>query len=273
MELFTGAQCAPCVAADVAFDALLKTYKPAEFIGLQSHVHIPGPDPLTNRDSMARQEYYGSDVHGTPSTFFNGHSEAAGGGPMANSMMKYTEYREIIDKALEDTRVAATIDLSATRAGDQIKIVGSARLVRERRRKIEGGDRNSSKPVLRLALTEESVRYVGGNKLRFHHHVVRALPAGADGQELKDGAGKIDVVVELADVKRNIEAYLSDYAKTRRFPSTTPEIKFDNLAVVAFVQDDSDKRGSARRLRARRKRQAVSTAERPSPTGRGCPLD
>ena len=46
MEIFTGAQCPPCVAADVGFDALLTTYKPTEFIGLQYHLHIPGPDPL-----------------------------------------------------------------------------------------------------------------------------------------------------------------------------------------------------------------------------------
>ena len=79
----------------------LTTYKPAEFIGLQYHLHIPGPDPLTNNDSSARQKYYGSEVRGTPSTFFNGQSEAGGGGPMGNSEAKYDEYRKIIDKSLE----------------------------------------------------------------------------------------------------------------------------------------------------------------------------
>src|SRR5262249_34858033 len=48
MELFTGAQCPPCVAADLAFDGLEKTYKPSELILIQYHMHIPGPDPLTN---------------------------------------------------------------------------------------------------------------------------------------------------------------------------------------------------------------------------------
>src|SRR5207302_5612983 len=85
MELFTGAQCPPCVAADVGFDALLKAFRPAELIGLQYHLHIPGPDPLTNADSIARQQYYGEEVRGTPSTFFNGKSESGGGGPMAGS--------------------------------------------------------------------------------------------------------------------------------------------------------------------------------------------
>src|SRR5205823_4199749 len=32
VELFTGAQCGPCMAADLAFDALEKTYTPAEVI-------------------------------------------------------------------------------------------------------------------------------------------------------------------------------------------------------------------------------------------------
>ena len=52
MELFTGAQCPPCVAADVGFDALIKSYKPTEAIFLQYHEHIPGPDPLTNADTV-----------------------------------------------------------------------------------------------------------------------------------------------------------------------------------------------------------------------------
>ena len=51
VELFTGAECPPCVSADVAFDALLETYKPNEVVLLEYHLHIPGPDPLTNADS------------------------------------------------------------------------------------------------------------------------------------------------------------------------------------------------------------------------------
>src|SRR5262245_27716729 len=66
VELFTGAQCPPCVAADLAFDALAKTYKPTEVVLLEYHLHIPGPDPLTNADSEARQKYYGDAIEGTP---------------------------------------------------------------------------------------------------------------------------------------------------------------------------------------------------------------
>ena len=255
MELFTGAQCPPCVAADVGFDALIATYKPVDFIGLQYHLHIPGPDPLTNNDSIARQKYYGSDVRGTPSTFFNGRSEAGGGGPMANSQRKYNEYRAIIDKSLETVR-GANIAVSATQAGDQIKIVASAELgensldqkvdsdkstTNRKEEEISKGERNKPKRVLRLALTEESIRYAGGNKLRFHHHVVRAFPGGADGKELKDGKGKTEVILNLADLRRDLEKYLSDFTKTTSFPKPLPEINLEKLTVVAFVQDDGDK--------------------------------
>jgi hypothetical protein len=255
MELFTGAQCPPCVAADVGFDALLKTYRPADFIGLQYHLHIPGPDPLTNNDSLARQRYYGNDVRGTPSTFFNGHSQAGGGGPMANSEQKYAEFRQIIDQALESSK-GAKIDLSVTPAGDQIKIVARAESTkngadskdeaRPAKSNGQGGTKTSAdkdlpKRFLRLALTEESVRYVGGNRLRFHHHVVRSFPGGAEGTALKDGSGKIDVTVSLADLKRDLEKYLNDFTKSGSFPNPLPEIKLEKLAVVAFVQDDGDK--------------------------------
>ncbi len=241
MELFTGAQCPPCVAADVAFDALLQTYKPVEFIGLQYHLHIPGPDPLTNNDSEARQKYYESNFQGTPTTFFNGHGEAGGGGPMGNSEMKYKEYREIIEKILETPKTAA-ITASATRAGDQIKIVASAQVNdKPNGQPARAKDKSEkSKQMLRLALTEESVSYVGGNKLRFHHHVVRALPGGATGKELKGGEGKVEVTLNLADLKRDLESYLSEHTKKGAFPKPLPEIKLHDLAVVAFVQDDAD---------------------------------
>ncbi len=234
MEIFTGAQCPPCVAADVGFDALLTTYKPTEFIGLQYHLHIPGPDPLTNADSVGRQKYYSTEVNGTPSTFFNGKSEAGGGGGMANSEGKYDEFRKEIDPILETEKQAA-INLNATRSGDEIKIVAKA----ESRAK--GDDAKNAKPRLRLVLVEPAVRYVGGNKLRFHHNVVRAFPGGFEGKALEDGKGEITATVNLADLRKSLNTYLDEFAASgRSFPNPLPPIEFNDLAVVALVQDDAD---------------------------------
>ena len=114
MELFTGAQCPPCVAADVAFDALIHSYRPTELVTLQYHLHIPGPDPLTGPAALARGDYY--DVHSTPTTLFNGQPEARGGGGMANAEAKYHQYREVIAGRL-DGKKAATIALTNGSAG------------------------------------------------------------------------------------------------------------------------------------------------------------
>ena len=237
-ELFTGAQCPPCVAADVAFDALLKTYKPTELIGLQYHLHIPGPDPLTNSDTLARQEYYGRQINGTPSTFFNGRSDAAGGGMMSDSEEKYKEYRGLVDELLA-RKARADVKVTAARDGDQIAITADASKTADADAPKQG-ERASDRLSLRLALTEEAIRYVGSNRLRFHHHVVRALPGGADGKRLVDGKGRVEVKVNLADLKRELEDYLSRAAKDRPFPGDLPEIALKNLSVVAFVQDDAD---------------------------------
>src|SRR4029453_10961943 len=65
VEIFTGAECPPCVAVALAFDGLLKAYKPADVVLMQYHVHIPGPDPLTSPDAMKRLgEYYADQGRG-----------------------------------------------------------------------------------------------------------------------------------------------------------------------------------------------------------------
>ena len=150
MELFTGAQCPPCVAADVGFDGLLETYEPTEFIGLQYHLHIPGPDPLTNQASLDRSSYY--EVRSTPTTIFNGEAFGRGGGPMAFAEGKYNEYRTFIDEKLEAAS-KASIDLKVERDGSVISIKASAK----------ADEQDKTEPKLRLVLIEEMVRYVGGN--------------------------------------------------------------------------------------------------------------
>ncbi|WP_337175186.1 hypothetical protein [Paludisphaera sp.] len=239
MELFTGAQCPPCVAADVAFDGLLKSFEPTEFIGLQYHLHIPGPDPLANPDAIERQQYYGQQIGGTPTTFVNGRTVAPGGGGMAASESKYQEYRRAIDPILEEKK-QADVTVTAERSGDVISVVAEAAMPWASKGEAPKKAGKSS-IKLRLALTEESVRYVGGNRLRFHHHVVRALPGGAEGTALVDGRGKVEIKVDLAELRKSLEGYVAEQAEQRPFFGVTPDVALENLGVAAFVQDDLDK--------------------------------
>jgi len=229
-ELFTGAQCPPCVAADVAFDALLKTYKTTDVVLIQYHLHIPGPDPMTNPDTEARWAYYRNlfpkDMRGVPSSLFNGKPEAGGGGGMTASEAKYRQYRGILERWLEE-KPGAKVAATTTRSGSQIDIV------------VEVSDcTDASACRLRLLLLEENIRYLGGNGIRFHHNVVRAMPGTPQGFELKEGKNRFQAQVNLDELQKNLSKYLDDSNAKRPFPNINRPLDFKGLSMVAIVQND-----------------------------------
>lgn len=236
VELFTGAQCGPCVAADIAFDALIAAYKPIDLITLQYHLHIPGPDPLASPDSESRQDYYR--VQSTPSIYFNGRAMAGSGGPVGHARRKFNQYRHVIDELLKGKK-EATIELVARRTGDEVHITTSA--------KVGGRPGTSASNLrLRLALVEESVPYTGSNRLPSHHYVVRAMPGGAEGRALEEGKLRIEETIELGKIRNTQEAYLKEYPNSPEsrgaFAEPLPPVELKKLRVAAFLQDDSDRK-------------------------------
>lgn len=231
MELFTGAQCPPCVAADVAFDALLKTYQPKDVVFLQYHLHIPGPDPLTNADTEARfQSYrqkYPNDLRGTPSTLFNGKPAAGGGGGMAHARQKYDQYRDVINPLLEQ-EAPARLELTAGRQGDQVRLAAKVMDLKEPRRSLR----------IRFVLVEENIRYVGGNGLRFHHQVVRSFPGGVAGLPVPQDGQTVTTTEDLAELRTKLASYLDDFARRRPFPKSDRPLELNHLRAVALLQDD-----------------------------------
>lgn len=96
-ELFTGARCPPCVAADVALDAIASTYPQSQVITLRYHVHVPGHDPLTNDDCEARfYNFYKPE--GTPTLFIDGRKIEGAAGFMVNTPQAYQGLRGVIDE-------------------------------------------------------------------------------------------------------------------------------------------------------------------------------
>ena len=92
---------------------------------------------------------------------------------------------------------------------------------------------------LRLLVVEETVRYVGSNQLRFHHHVVRAMPGGAKGFPLKGKAGEQAVTVNPEQLRADLTRYLDEFTKESEFPRPDRPLGLKNLKVVAFVQNDA----------------------------------
>jgi thiol-disulfide isomerase/thioredoxin len=232
VELFTGAQCPPCVAADLAFDGLEKTYKPTDVVLLEYHVHVPGPDPLTNLDTMARLDYYGDQVEGTPTLLLNGKSADLGGGGIKESEKLYEQYRKAIEPLLEKS-AQATLKVSASRRGDKIEINAE----------VSGIDKPGEDVRLRFALVEERVRYLGSNGVRFHHRIVRAMPGGEKGLALKDKTTRHAVSVDLKDLSKQLTQYITTIAKKSgaKFPDPETLVELKNLSLVAFIQNDKTK--------------------------------
>src|SRR3954452_13233453 len=69
------------------------------------------------------------------------------------------------------------------------------------------------KVMLRFVLAEERVRYTGGNGLRYHHMVVRAMPGGSKGVALTKKTHEQTVTIDPDAVKAALTKYLDDYEK------------------------------------------------------------
>ncbi|MFL5331303.1 MAG: hypothetical protein ACJ8C4_20645 [Gemmataceae bacterium] len=233
MEMFTGAECPPCVAADYAFDLLHDAFHATELVQLQYHMHIPAPDPLTNSDTVARWVYYTKafpkKVRGTPTAIFDGTPFDGGGGAIAASAETLKEYREAIESRLEEP-AQADLKLEVARTGPRITIKASVSDL------VKGGE----KVKLRFALVESGIRYQGGNGLRHHHNVVRAMPGGSDGFALPGTAETREVSVDLSELRMNLEKYLDTFAHEKQaFPRPQRPMEFKKVKVIAYVQDDA----------------------------------
>ena len=227
VELFTGSECPPCVAADLGCDALTQTYKPSEVILLQYHLHIPGPDPLTAPDNMDRARSYGEKVGGTPALFFNGKADGSGGGRVNQAKIKYTAYRESVEEWLEKP-AGAKIQLAASQKGTDIGIKAVVSNVAAPGEKV----------FLRFALVEERIRFQGGNGLGYHHSVVRSMPGGVKGFPVTKKDLEQTTTVNLDKVRDEINKGLDDISKKADHTFSVRPLALRSLRVVAFIQND-----------------------------------
>jgi thiol-disulfide isomerase/thioredoxin len=233
VELFTGAECPPCVAVDLAFDGLMKTFKPTDVVLLQYHIHVPGPDPLTSPDGMKRtEEYYGDQIRGAPTVFVSGKLGPAGGGPASAAEKKYLGLREQIEAELEKP---AGVKLGVT-VGKGAKGGYTAKAT------VSDLETPGEKLMLRFALAEERVRYTGGNGIRYHHMVVRAMPGGIKGFPLTAKTAEQTVSFDPAELRTELGKYLDDFARAEEpFPRPDRPLALKNLKLIAFVQNDATK--------------------------------
>jgi hypothetical protein len=225
LELFTGTQCPPCVAADLACAALLQTYSSKELLLIQYHLHLPGPDPLTCPDSMKRAAYYR--VDGTPMLFLNGQEGPSVFGYRTQSRERYRTLRSMLDQRLE-TEPGARLQLKLQRQDQQLAVEVNYADIK----------RPGETLRLRVALVEGQVSYSAPNGIRLHHNVLRSFLGDSDGIALKDRSGSHSLSADLAKVRSDLAKHHEEVSKVLRFPDAEIPLDFRRLKVIAFIQDD-----------------------------------
>ncbi len=235
VELFTGAECGPCVAADLAVGGLSDRFDRDTVAVLQYHIHAPGPDPLANPDAVGRAEYYG--VAGTPTGFVGGTVRLYGGGAAAVGPRLFSMYTAKIEPLVGKPPRARFADLEFVSAAGSVRVSGRATVD-------AGAPRDRLR--LRIALVEEVVHYTGGNGIHFHHFVVRKLLGPGDGMPFRGGDGvAFSESVSVEALSGSLKEYLDGFEKEQaaewpgfRFDEKPAGIDPKKLGVVVFVQDD-----------------------------------
>lgn len=229
-ELFTGSECRPCQAADIAFDYLIERFKTSSLAILEYHLHIPQPDPLSNLDAEKRGEYYG--VNSTPTAIFGGNTVITSGGGKLAAKSKFFLYSDIIEQQIK-TSSSVAISLSTSLKKNILTIKADV---------LSASVNKNLK--FRIAVVEDEVFYKGANGIERHKFVVRKMVKSADGFSFPQN-GKLRVK-ELVNIKTLIAELGKYYEFTnKRFAelgsglkTKKDQIDLKRLAVVAFVQDD-----------------------------------
>ena len=240
-ELFTGAACPPCVAADMATVGLEANYPTSSLIVLRYHQHIPLPDPLANADAETRLAYY--EQSGTPTVILNGRQVQQIAGPFAYSQLMYEELSKKVDRVVgSDSKIS--IELSANAKDGKLSLSA----------KVNGTKDLPQSARLKLVLAEGEVHFDGRNEIKRHEMVVRYMPAGPDGIAPSEGGLSYESSLELGDIKQELVDYLETTAKQYDQPFALPPqlrqqmpngpfpvrpLELKPLHLIAFVQDDA----------------------------------
>ena len=222
-ELFTGAECPPCLAADLGFDGLLNTYEPKYLAVLEYHLPIPRPDPMINHATRQRALYYG--VQSTPTTFFDGTKASTGGGDRAMASEKYDEYSAEIAARLYEMP-SVNVQVRAAARGDSVEVSFAADKVGP------GADYN-------LVLVQAEEKFAGGNGIIFHKMVVRDFIV-LDDAALEAKRYVINLAAAEAAAAERLDRYEKESSYT--FPARHDKIARNMLKVVFFVQEKSSKK-------------------------------
>jgi thiol-disulfide isomerase/thioredoxin len=226
-EVFTGSGCAPCAAADLAFEAAMERYSRKDLAVLMYHVHVPRPDPMTTTETLAIAKAY--ENNGVPTFLIDG-KKMSGGGSREMAKSIYDRFGEDIRKGLE-TPAEAHITAGASVKGKTVSVDARVHDVKSESKDLK----------VQVVLVEKDLRYNGENGIRFHPMVVRSAKSfDLEGENYRHS-------FDVDAVSKAIKDHLDDYeskghrGETFTFAEKMFAINPGHLAVVVFVHDSKTK--------------------------------
>lgn len=253
-ELFTGADCEPCVAPDLATEAVLHRYGRSQVVVAVYHDNAPGPDPLTTTVSEGRGKFYGTEGS-TPHVIVDGKEIEIEEGPPSHAQSSFDIITRTIDPLLA-SNPKASLHVTSQRSGNLVNVT------------VTGKAANLPvKTRLQIMLLETEISDTGKNTLRFQPMVVRAAATSGEGDlgfSIRKGSFSKSYSFDLRKVEAENLAYYDQYrdglekrltpfiakgAMTQasidamsRFREPKNQVHPDRLAVVAFLQTDDIKK-------------------------------
>lgn len=227
VELFTGAHCPPCAAADLACDGLTAHFAGGEAVVLEHHLPIPRPEPLVAPAARTRGEEAG--IQGTPSILVDGDEGPRAGGNAEKAGAVFRSLRDAVEKRLA-APTPWRLELKGTLDGRKLAaeafVVGPA---------VPG-------VKLRLFLCERTVLFPGANRIVLHRWVTReeltgrghALPVTTEPRTFAKTVGFAAVGQALDEGLDELEA-----ATGKEFPLRPTRIEERQVALVGWLEDRS----------------------------------
>ncbi len=205
-EVFTSSTCGPCTAVNENLDELFAV-NPGNYSLIKYQMDWPSPgDPYFNPQSTARKDYYG--VTGIPELYCNGtHFPGA---------IVYSQF-DLNALSIETSMLKIEIDTVNTYINSDDIITVNASLV-------PFGDYDAGLKLYTIVVEKTTFENTGNNGETEFHNVMMEMLTGAEGTNL----GAI-TAGEPIDISESFDM------------STTFMEEPTDLAVVVFVQDDSDK--------------------------------
>ena len=232
-EVYTNSDLAHAAEADLALAAIQRSYPESEIIPLRYHLSATQgtkvkPDPLTCNDAKGRAFGRG----GITAILVNGRQVP---NPHRGNYSLWTgrTHRQLVEGMIASEQQQP--------AKYQIKLTGR---IDKQTLQFEAAITGPKSPDLRVVfvLAEDHIDYLGENRIRRHEMVVRAIPAGVDGEPFDNAKMPIRKSFDLEKLRDQLSDYLKSYEELHKVKLPFKPVDFRNLHLIAMIEDSTNRK-------------------------------